>query len=370
MEILTAAEMAATDRRTAEGFGISMRTLMENAGSAVARFCLRQYEDAKRIAVLCGKGNNGGDGFVAARVLAASGRNVRVILLGNAGDVKGEAAAALHALEEETPGVLIEQITDDARLDGILAALLWAELIVDAVLGTGFTPPLRGAAASVRGLLAESAVPVVAVDLPSGWDADSMEERAQDAFRANAVVTFTRPKHAHIFGNLTGSALRPIVLADIGSPDAAVVSGSRLAWAGSSKSVAEKPRAANSNKGMYGHVLVIGGSYGTAGAPSMASLAALRAGAGLVTAAVPRSIVDIVAGFAPELMLAPLTEGSEGAVSLENLSISAQKNSLESLIEEKRITTLAIGPGLSQRGDAGEFARRVVGETKLPTVLD
>ena len=370
MEILTAAEMAATDRRTVEGFGISMATLMDNAGTAVARFCMQQYPAARRIAVLCGKGNNGGDGLVAARVIAQSGHQVKVVLLGNIEELKGEAASALRALEDEAPGVIIESVSDETRLDGVMSALLWAQLIVDAVVGTGFKPPLRGTATAVRGLLAESDVPVVAVDLPSGWDADSMEERVEGAFRADAVVTFTRPKQAHIFGNLTGSALGPVVVADIGSPDAAVVAGSRMTWAGSAKAIAEKPRAANSNKGMYGHVLVIGGSYGTAGAPSMASLAALRAGAGLVTAAVPRSIANVVAGFAPELMLAPLTEGSEGSVSLENLSSSTHKDSLESLIEEKRITTLAIGPGLSQRGDAGEFARRVVRETKLPTVVD
>src|SRR6185437_8944723 len=333
MEILTAAEMAATDRRTVEGFGISMATLMDNAGTAVARFCMQQYPAARRIAVLCGKGNNGGDGLVAARVIAQSGHQVKVVLLGNIEELKGEAASALRALEDEAPGVIIESVSDETRLDGVMSALLWAQLIVDAVVGTGFKPPLRGTAAAVRGLLAESTVPVVAVDLPSGWDADSMEERAEGAFRADAVVTFTRPKQAHIFGNLTGSAFGPIVVADIGSPDAAVVAANRLNWAGSAKAIAEKPRAANSNKGMYGHVLMIGGSYGTAGAPSMASLAALRAGAGLVTAAVPRSIANVVAGFARELMLAPLTEASEGSVSLENLSSSAHKDSLESLIE-------------------------------------
>jgi NAD(P)H-hydrate epimerase len=115
-------------------------------------------------------------------------------------------------------------------------------------------------------------------------------------------------------------------------------------------------------------VLVIGGSCGTAGAPSMASLAALHAGAGLVTAAVPRSIADVVAGFAPELMLAPLKEGVDGAVSLETLS--GTRDSIESLLSEKRITTVAIGPGLSQRGEAAEFARRMVAQTKLPMVVD
>ena len=370
MEILTAAEMAATDRRTADGFGVPLRTLMENAGAAVARFCLRQYSGASRIAVLCGKGNNGGDGLVAARVLAASGRSVRVMLLGELDDMKGEAAAALRALEEDAPMVPVEAVADETRLDGMRFVLEWAELIVDAVVGTGFKPPLRGTAAAVRDLLIELSTPVVAVDLPSGWDADSMAERGPDAFRANAVVTFTRPKMAHIFGDLTGAALGAVAVADIGSPAAAVVAASGMRWAGAAKAVAERPRAINSNKGMYGHVLVIGGSEGTAGAPSMASLAALGAGAGLVTAGVPCGIASVVAGFAPELMLAPLEQGSEGAIAVKNLSYGERKGAVEALIAEKRITTVAIGPGLSQRGEASEFARRFVAETKLSMVVD
>ena len=364
MEILTAAEMATTDRRTAEGFGISMRTLMENAGSAVARFCLRQYPAARRVVVLCGRGNNGGDGLVAARVLAKSGHQVKVVVLGNIEDVKGEAAAALRSLEDEASGVIIESVSDETRLDGVMSALLWAQLIVDAVVGTGFKPPLRGKATAVRDLLAESTVPVVAIDLPSGWDADSTEERAQGAFRANAVVTFTRPKHAHIFGNLTGSALGSVVVADIGSPGAAVVAGSRMTWAGSAKAIAEKPREANSNKGMYGHVLVIGGSYGTAGAPSMASIAALRAGAGLVTAAVSRSILPLVAGFAPELMLRKVEEGVEAAMTTNALS----RERLEKLV--KGISVVAIGPGLGHNGEAPAFARGFVEKVHLPMVVD
>ncbi len=370
MQILTAAEMAAADRRTAEQFGVPLATLMENAGAAVARFCLRQYPAVKHVAVLCGKGNNGGDGFVAARVLAAAGRHVEVVLLGRASEVKGEAAAALQRLREEAAAVALREVADEAAMRGIEGLLRDAELIVDAVVGTGFRPPLRGVAVAARDLIAKSSAPVVAVDLPSGWDADSTEETAPGAFRADAVVTFTRPKRAHIFGNLTGSVSGPIVVAEIGSPPEAIASSEGLRWAGSSKVIAELPRAVNSNKGMYGHVLVIGGSYGTAGAPAMASLAALRAGAGLVTAAVPRSILDAVSGFAAELMLAPLREGGEGAVSLENLTGAEDGSTISKLIEEKRITTVAIGPGLSTRGAASEFARRFVTQTKLSIVVD
>jgi ADP-dependent NAD(P)H-hydrate dehydratase / NAD(P)H-hydrate epimerase len=366
MQILTAAEMAATDRRTAEQFGVPLPTLMENAGTAVAHFCLRWFAAAEHVVVLCGKGNNGGDGFVAARVLAEAGVVVRVILLGRADEVKGEAAGALGRIRDEASSVALDEAADEAALRALGDVLRDAELIVDAVVGTGFRPPLRGLAAVARELLAAVDAPVVAVDLPSGWDADSTAQTAEGAFRADAVVTFTAPKNAHVFGHLTRATFGPVVVAQIGSPAEAVTSTSGLHWAGSAKCIAEQPRDINSNKGKYGHVLVVGGSYGTAGAPSMASLAALRTGAGLVTAAVPRSILNLVAAVAPELMLAPLKEGEDGAASLENLA----PDGLDAFIQSKKITTLALGPGLSTRGEASAFARELVAKIKLPMVID
>ena len=284
----------------------SVETLMENAGLAVADFCLRQYPAAERAVVLCGKGNNGGDGIVAARMLAAAGVEVEVVLLGRKDEMKGDAAAALARLPGRRDGgsAARGRRRGSTRRD-IRELLAAAELIVDAVVGTGFKPPLRGLAAVLREMISKVDVPVVAVDLPSGWDADSLEQRVDGAFRADAVVTFTTPKMAHVFGSLTGTAFGPVVVAEIGSPDAAVISESGLSWTGAAKAIAERPRDVNSNKGKYGHVLMVGGSYGTAGAPAMASLAAMRTGAGLVTAAVPRSIVESVAGITPELMVFP-----------------------------------------------------------------
>jgi len=388
MEILTSAEMGAADRRTAEEFGVPLEMLMENAGAAVAGFCLRRYSAAERVVVLCGKGNNGGDGLVAARGLAAAGVAVAVVLLGREDEVKGDAdhpseqarrgprAGALRRLRAEAPEVLLRVVVDEAGLAAAKQAMDSADLLIDAVLGTGFKPPLppqraearrgpglRGLAVALRELVAQTSAPVVAVDLPSGWDADSMAQTAEGAYRADAVVTFTRPKMAHVFGNLTAG---PVVVAEIGSPAEAVTSASGLRWAGASKAIAERPRDVNSNKGMYGHVLVVGGSYGTSGAPAMTSVAALRAGAGLVTAAVPRSIVDAVAGVAPELMMAALEQGREGAILLQNLA----SGGLERLMQEKHISVAALGPGLSTRGEASEFAREFVARVKLPMVVD
>ena len=363
MKILTAAEMAAADRQTVEEFAVSLESLMDRAGSAVAAFCLRRYPEARRVTVLCGKGNNGGDGLVAARVLAEAGREVRVLLLGSGNDLKGEAAWAMGRLRAEAVAFEIVEILDEGGL-GARADLLDVDLLIDAVVGTGFKPPLRGLAASARELVQALMVPVVAVDVPSGWDADSMLANCEEAFRADAVVTFTAPKLAHMFGDMTGGVRGPVVVAEIGSPDAAVVSKTGMSWTGASKGVAEGPRAANSNKGRFGHVLVVGGSYGKAGAPAMASLAGLRTGAGLVTAAVPKSIADTVAGITPELMMVPLAEGAKGAVSFKNLDAAK----LESLIE--KITVLAVGPGLSTEGDAPAFARHLVEKTTLPVVID
>jgi len=307
--------------------------------------------------VICGKGNNGGDGVVAARLLAGVGLTVKVALLGKMSEVKGEAASALARLRKEARDVAVQELEHEGELR---RAFEWAELLIDAVVGTGFQPPLRGLAATAREVVNWLAVPVVAVDVPSGWDADSMDQTVEGAFRADAVVTFTAPKLAHVFGYMTAG---PVVVAGIGSPDEAIPTGNGLSWTGSSKVLAEKPRGPNSNKGTFGHVLVVGGSYGTAGAPAMASMAALRTGAGLVTAGVPKSVVDVVAGVTPELMVRPLEE-VDGAVAMANI----QGQRLDALL--KRMTVVAVGPGLSQRGEARDVVRELVARTTVPMVVD
>ena len=281
MKILTATEMGAADRRTVEEFGVPLGDLMEAAGGAVAGFCLRQYWATELVTVLCGKGNNGGDGFVTARVLAGAGWTVRVVLLGRMDEVKGEAAGALGRLREEASWVTVREMMDEAGLASCGDILGDAELLVDAVVGTGFKPPLRGLAARVREMVGGLTTPVVAVDVPSGWDSDSMEQTVEGAFRADAVVTFTAPKMAHVFGHLTRGTFGPVVVAGIGSPGAAVVSTSGLTWTGASKVVAERPRGVNSNKGKFGHVLVVGGSWGKAGAPAMACSGGAEDGVGV-----------------------------------------------------------------------------------------
>jgi ADP-dependent NAD(P)H-hydrate dehydratase / NAD(P)H-hydrate epimerase len=362
MKILTAAEMSAADRRSVEA-GVPVAQLMENAGAAVARFCLRRFAGEGLVVVLAGKGNNGGDGIVAARHLAEAGRPARVALLGIASELKHDAAKVF--LSAGAAGVDLREVADE---DGLKAALEGARLVVDAVVGTGFKPPLRGLAAVAQGLLEKVGVAVVAVDLPSGWDADSMKEKAEEAFRADAVVTFAAPKLAHVFGHLTaGKTFGAVVVAGIGTPADAIQSATRLSWGGSSKTIAEGPRAINGNKGRLGHVLLVGGAWGKAGAPSMASLAAMRAGAGLVTAAVPERILEIVAGVAPELMLTELRQEAGGGGGL-SLRVLKDEEKLAGLL--KGITVVAIGPGLGQEGSTPEWVRGFVEKVSLPMVID
>ena len=363
MEILTAAQMSAIDRDSNER-GVPVRVLMENAGEAVAWFCRERYPGLS-VVVLCGKGNNGGDGAVAARLLAEIQTPVKVVLLGSLEEAKGDAASALERAKA-TEGIEFVEAKDEAALREALGD---GDLIVDAVVGTGFKPPLRGLAAVARDLIATINRPVVAVDLPSGWDADSTTQTSADengvaqAFRADAVVTFVAPKMAHVFGHLTpGHTFGPVVVAPIGTPMESMPARTELRWSGTAKRMTERPRDVNGNKGRFGHVLIVGGSFGKSGAPSMASVAAMRAGAGLTTAAVPRSVLPMVAAVAPELMSTPLEE--KDGLSLDQLG----EESLAKLL--KGITVVGIGPGLGQEGTTPEFVRAFVERVSLPMVID
>jgi len=359
MKILTAAEMRNADQVTNDRFGVPSVELMEHAGRAVARFTLREFPQCRRIVVLCGRGNNGGDGLVAARHLAEAGCAVSVVMLGDPAEVHGDAKAMLGKLP--SPPIVIQE-EGDLQGGAASAAVAGAQLFLDAVLGTGFRPPTRGLAVAGRKLLERyPQVPVVAVDLPSGWDADSRQFHSPEAYRAEAVVTFTAPKLAHVSGMLTSG---PIVVAPIGSPAEAVVSDTGLTWAGTSKTIADRPRPADSNKGRFGHVLVIGGARGKSGAPSMSSVAALRTGAGLVTAAVAQSILSTVAAVTPELMTEPLLEGEKGEISSRNLEPSL----LEPLLEKKSV--IAIGPGMGQEPEAVKFFLGLLERARVPMVID
>jgi len=230
------------------------------------------------------------------------------------------------------------------------------------MLGTGFRPPVHGLYAEAIAAINARESPVVAVDIPSGADADVMGEQTGAVARANAVVTFTAPRPAHVFGNLTEG---PTVVAPIGSPEEAIVSSLQLNVI-TMPEVAPLvgPRPRDSHKGSFGHVLVIGGSLGKAGAAAMAGMSALRSGAGLSTVATAKSVLPTVAGFHPEVMTEPLAETEAGTISMQALEHSR----LDKLVEGK--TVLAIGPGISRHAETSELVRTVVAKYRVPIVLD
>ncbi|MGB6776940.1 MAG: NAD(P)H-hydrate dehydratase [Terriglobales bacterium] len=355
MKIVSAAEMREIDRATSDRFGVPSIALMENAGAAVAHFVLSDYAQAERVGVVCGKGNNGGDGFVAARKLVEAGRAVCVLVLCDPKELRGDAAAMFQkALETFRPLNIVPIIVREvSELDSSDAKEIFAaDVIVDAILGTGFRPPVSPLYAAAIAKMNAASAPIVAVDIPSGADADAMQSRAglADRARADAIVTFTAPRPAHVFASLTSG---PTVIAPIGSPAEAIVSqlGLHLS-APLDFAPLLAPREREGNKGSYGHVLVIGGSLGKAGAAAMAGFAALRAGAGLSTIATPKSLLSTVSSFHPEVMTEPLPETKDGTISLQ-----AQGPSLDALLERK---TLAIGPGISRNAETAEFVRAII----------
>ncbi|MGC2422497.1 MAG: NAD(P)H-hydrate dehydratase [Candidatus Acidiferrales bacterium] len=367
MKALTAAEMREVDRLTTERYGIAGLTLMENAGTSVAQFIEQHFPrlERRRIVVLCGKGNNGGDGLVAARHLLGMGAKPAVYLFADPGEMQGEAGVSLGRWPEAS-GELHVVLSAD-KMPGAKAAVASADLIVDALLGTGVRGP-------VEGLLREAidAVnrrkrrqSVVAVDIPSGLVADTGE--AQGAVvRADYTVAFTAPK----VGMLLGSAatyVGGLVVRAIGSPEELIeeVGKGKIRWSEAHEFTEFGiPRSPEGHKGDYGHALIVAGSVGKSGAAVMASWAALRMGAGLVTVATPEPVLSIVAAHTPEIMTEPLPATAAGSIALRSL----EGGRFDAILKGKR--ALGIGPGLTTQDETQEFVRAVVRKRSVPIVLD
>ena len=356
MKIVSAAEMREIDRATSERFGVPSLTLMENAGAAVAEHVLTHHGAVRRVVVVCGKGNNGGDGFVAARRLHQRGKTVQVFLLADAVDLKGDAAAMYSKLPV---AAITVRSPEELKSDRVRLAFP-ADLYLDAILGTGFKPPVSGLYADAIAMLNATQAPVIGVDIPSGADADAMSSQLGVIARADSIVTFTAARPAHVFSLLTDG---PTYVAEIGSPDEAITSSLHLNVITArdfAPLIDERPP--ESNKGNYGHVLVVGGSVGKAGAAAMAGMSALRAGAGLSTVATPKSVLSTVAGFHPEVMTEPLPETDAGTIS----AIAAKR--LSELSKGKSV--LAVGPGISRFPETEKLVRELVANSKVPIVLD
>jgi NAD(P)H-hydrate epimerase len=356
MKIVTAEEMRAIDRATSERFGVPSLTLMESAGAAVADYVLAHHASARRVVVFCGKGNNGGDGFVAARRLHQHGKKMQVVFLADPVELRGDAAVMFGKLP--AAAIAVHSI-EELKSERVKLALT-ADLYLDAMLGTGFKPPVSELYADAIAIMNASHTPVIAVDIPSGADANGMEPQSGTIVRADAIVTFTAARPAHVFGQLTKG---PTYVADIGSPGEAVVSSLHLNVITArdlAAMVASRP--ADSNKGSYGHVLVIGGSVGKAGSVAMAGMSALRSGAGLSTVATAQSVLATVAGFHAELMTEPLPDTAEGTITL------AASQKLAEIAKGK--TVVAIGPGISRQPQTAELVRAFVAKCQLPMVID
>ena len=353
MKVLTAAEMREVDRLTME-CGIPGIVLMENAAHRVVEAMAERFRPlaAQRIVVLCGKGNNGGDGLAVARQLFTRFRPAAldVVLLAAPAELKGDAAANYHMLECCRCPVRSE----------IPAAARNATLVVDALLGTGISGPATGRMLeAIREI--NTGFPlarVVAVDLPSGMPTDSGEPVGEWA-RADLTVTFTAPKIAHALAP-NCDHLGELVVGPIGSP-AELYAGAQLSLVepGMFRALLG-PRPAGGHKGTFGHVLVVAGSRGKTGAAAMCGMAALRAGAGLATVASAESAIPVIAAHAPELMTEPLAETRRGSIALNAR--------LDEAMQGKSV--IAIGPGLGRNPEIEVMVRAVVESFAQPIVLD
>jgi ADP-dependent NAD(P)H-hydrate dehydratase / NAD(P)H-hydrate epimerase len=369
MKILTAEEMREVDRLTSACEGIPSATLMENAGASVAQFIQRRFPSFKqrKIVVLCGKGNNGGDGFVVARHLRDSGADPAVYLFANPDEMKGDAARNCKRWHES--GGSLQLIRELSEWQGQRTAITSAGIIVDALLGTGVRGTLEGLLGEVigdvnaRDTKGQSAL--VAVDIPSGLPADGDAPQGP-IIDADYTITFTAPKIGMFSGD-ANERLGELTVSDIGSSPALIdeIGKGKLFWseAGEFEIFAQR-RKPDGNKGKYGHALIVAGSYGKSGAAIMASWAALRVGAGLVTVAIPDPALPIVAAHNPEIMTEPLPATPEGTISLKAFG----DGKFGKLVEGKR--ALGIGPGLTTNDETQQFVREVVGKRGVPIILD
>jgi NAD(P)H-hydrate epimerase len=358
--VLTAAEMQRADARTIDLVGLPGAVLMENAGAAVAALIDSRFASARRIKVLCGRGNNGGDGFVVARRL---GSRAEAVLLGRRRGIQGDAALHLGALER-SGGRWLEVADEEAW--GVFGAQLEdADLIVDAVLGTGLRAAPSGLAALAIAAINRrlgAGVPVVAVDLPSGLPSDSGWAEWPWA-RATVTVTFAAPKRGHVLPPAC-DATGDLVVADIGIPASALAASepSLFLLEDADAAAAFPARRPGSHKGDFGHVLVVAGSLGKTGAAVLAAGGALRSGAGLVTVATPSSCLPLVAAGRAEVMTEPLPEAPAGGLAEAGLE------RLLALARER--DAVVIGPGLGQEPATRALVRAFVAACPVPLAID
>lgn len=361
MRILNAAQMREADRRTIEEIGIPSIVLMENAGRQVVAAMESVYPDLadSRVAVVCGKGNNGGDGFVVARTLHQRGIEVSVFLVGQVAEIKGDARINLEVLGRL--GMPVVEVGDEAQWELHVSEIAAHDLVVDAIFGTGLKTGLTGMYETVIADINALAAPVVAVDLPSGLSADTPDILGV-AIDAALTVALGAPKLPLVLPPAEHKA-GDVVIADIGVPEEIVqmLDGPRVELLTRDRMrTLITPRAADAHKGDFGHVLIVAGSRGKTGAAILSALGTLRSGVGLCTVATPRSSHPIVAAYAPEYMTLAVDETAEGTIDY---------GAAEAVLAMPADVIMA-GPGLGRGQGVSTFVRALLENSEVPVVFD
>ena len=361
MRVLNTQQMREADRRTINDIGIPSIVLMENAGRQAVAAMEAAFETlhSSRVGVLCGRGNNGGDGFVIARTLVQRGVETSVFLLGSVSEIRGDARTNLEVLGRI--GLTVVEITTAQDWELHFSEVSECDILVDAIVGTGFHGRLNGMLETVVADVNELGVPVIAIDLPTGLSADSHEVDG-DAIEASMTVTLAAPKIPLVFPP-ADSHCGDLVIADIGIPLPLIdeVEGPYLELLTRERMRELIPaRTAESHKGDFGHVLIVAGSFGKTGAAHLAALGALRCGAGLVTIATPRSCVPVLASMAAEYMTEPLDETPAGTIDYSAID----------RVLELKADVIAVGPGLGQEPSTAAFVQALVERAGVSLVID
>ena len=354
---MTAAEMRAAEE-AAIAAGTPVDTLMERAGQAAAEAIWR-FAGPLPTLVLCGPGNNGGDGFVVARTLIQRGVDATVFVIGSVVEVRGDARLNLDILGRL--GVTVVEIGDEQTWELHFSEIARCALIVDAIFGTGLKAPLGGMLETVVADVNASGIPIVSIDLPSGLSADT-PQLIGDCIDASMTVTLAAPKLPLVLPPGEAHA-GDVVIADIGIPpeilDGLEGPHIQLLTAEQVRLLVE-PRAAESHKGDFGRVTIIAGSRGKTGAAHLAAMGALKSGAGLVTVATPASCLATVAALASEYMTEALSDTKNGSVAAA---------AIETVLELHH-DVIACGPGLGRDAAVASFVRSLIERSTVPLVLD
>lgn len=361
MKIVTVAQMQALDRRAIAEAQIPSLTLMERAGTGVVSVMEEVFGPlaGKRVTILCGKGNNGGDGLVVARHLSRRRARVQAILLTKPSELSGDARTMYRRLMRSAGPAAVQA---SPPLDRLRSMLAQSDLAVDALLGTGLSSAVTGPYRSAIDAINKAGCPVVAVDLPSGIHGDTGAVLGE-AVRAACTVTFGLPKLGLYVGPGIDHAGQ-IRIVDIGIPEAyAAEVKSQISLITLAEIRRRLPaRFASAHKGTYGHAGIIAGSVGKTGAAALAAKAALRVGAGLVTVATPASVNDVLESKLLEAMTMPMPETKARTLARSGLE------RLVSFTNDR--DAIAIGPGLTTHPETVDLIHTLISRLEKPAVLD